>query len=139
MANPYEPAAATDAPAGTRDWERNQCPYCLHRQSVWNAINSLRTYLCDGCDEPLIVTLSPRWSRVVAAMALVAVGAFLACHYIFGIQLPGYVAGFGLVLIASSLVLRYCFGYFHPTGRQWILTRRELAIARSTNQSENSG
>ena len=136
LANPYEPVTSTGDTLGARDWERDQCPFCLQRQSIWNAINSIRTYRCLQCKQPLVVTLSRAWSRVVTATIFVLLGAFIVCEYILDLMPTSYyVVYISPIFIASGFGLRYWFGYFHPIGRPWVRTRRELEAAHPHQRS----
>ena len=139
MTNPYEPATATnESPTGSRDWDRNQCPYCLQRQSVWSAINTIWTYRCTHCHELLAVTLSRRLSRFINGIILSVLTAFLICYFVYDLRPPSHFFGLGIVLIASGFLLRYCFGYFHPVGHRWIDTRRDLD-SESTSDRQAGG
>lgn len=118
--NPYEPPNAVEMMSSrTRDWERDQCPYCLHRQGRWNAINSWGQYRCKRCEQKLTVRL-PTWFTVlfVAAWA-----AFAVAYYINWFSFRTSILWF--LSMAAPLVGQLAFGYFHPPGPR-IYSRAEL-------------
>ncbi|WP_146394842.1 hypothetical protein [Planctomycetes bacterium CA13] len=133
IANPYKPSDVTDSVLTIRDWERNQCPHCLHRQSIWKGINTIRTYRCECCNEPLVVTLSRTATRILMTLGAVLVATIFASRYLFEVDVPSHLFGLPFGLIAIGFLTRYWFGYFHPAGHRWIRTRREL---NSQPQSE---
>lgn len=134
--NPYEPATATDVAPGLRDWDRDQCPFCLHRQSIWKAINAVRIYRCRQCQQALTVILPRVLAWAGGAMILATFIGFIIYHYVYHFRPHISISGLGLIGIASWFLLRYWFGYFHPAGRRSIRTRRELDSILASKQEQ---
>jgi hypothetical protein len=131
MLNPYEPSHTAIEPRTARDCKRDQCPYCLHHQNIWNAINSIRMYRCQKCTEPLVVALPRVWSRLHTAAVLVIAAACFLLPYMQGSRIPVYFSVLPLAFIASGFALRFAVGYFHPAVYGWAHLTRKLSSAPS--------
>ena len=94
--------------------DRDQCPSCLHRQSIWKAVNSLGRYHCPKCSTRLTVQTPKRYIYIFMVTGFTFLGLmwwFLSESTLYAV----YSGGSGVLILIANLVIRSKLGYLDRT------------------------